>query len=415
MKRSLVLLAGAVVLAVALTACGGDDSTTAGTTTQAEESGAPSGEPIKIGTSLPLTGDFSEPGTDAKKGLEVWVKVVNDNGGLLGRPVELIVRDDASDQNLVVADYNHLISQEKVDLLLGTFSSFLNLPASAVAERNKMLYIETAGGSPEMFERGFKFLFFTQNAPGAEQADPFADWVKSLPDGEKPATAALVTVDDPFTAPVIERLKELLTEAGVEVVFDEIYPPDTTNFDSIASAINALEPDLIAQGSVFNDGVGLVRALITVGAQPKQFFQTTAPTLTEQYAKAIGADNTEGIFSSLSWDEDLDTAGNADFVAAHEEMFGAQPLEEAAAAFANAQVLQAAVEAIGNVEDQEAMADWLHSNEVETILGPISWDEVGRPQGSYILAQWQSGDLEIVAPADMATSESVVNPKPEWK
>ena len=125
--------------------CGGSDS--------GGGNGGDSNKPIRIGASLPLTGDFSEPGKAAQQGYQVWQKMVNDQGGLLGRKVEVIVRDDASDQNTVVSDYNALISRQKVDMLLGTFSSLLNLPASTVAERNRMLYVEPAGGAPEIFTR----------------------------------------------------------------------------------------------------------------------------------------------------------------------------------------------------------------------------------------------------------------------
>ena len=177
-------LAGAAVagLVLALAACGGDDGGGGG--------GGDSDEPIRIGTSLPLTGEFSQPGQAAKEGYEVWVEMVNADGGLLGRDVELVVKDDASNQNTIVADYNALISQDKVDLLLGTFSSLLNLPASAVAERNQMLYVEPAGGSPEMFSRDFKYLFFAQQATSDKQGKVFAEWVASLPEDQRPQTAA---------------------------------------------------------------------------------------------------------------------------------------------------------------------------------------------------------------------------------
>ena len=136
-------------LALAVTAliaagCGGDD-----------ESGD-SGEPMTVGLSLPLTGEFSQPGKAAQQGYQVWAEAVNKEGGLLGRQVELEIKDDGSDQNTVVADYNALIQKDDVDLLLGTFSSLLNLPASAAAERNRMLYVEPAGGAPAIFERDFQ-------------------------------------------------------------------------------------------------------------------------------------------------------------------------------------------------------------------------------------------------------------------
>ncbi|HZB34019.1 MAG TPA: hypothetical protein VE465_27910, partial [Streptosporangiaceae bacterium] len=75
---------------------------------------------------------------------------------------------------------------------------------------------------------------------------------------------------------------------------------------------------------------------------------------------------------------------------------------------------QAAVQAVGSL-DQDKLADWLHANQVQTILGPLRWSATGEPQSSFILAQWQSGSVEIVAPAEAATSNKIVNPKPAWQ
>src|SRR3954465_5856100 len=86
------------------------------------DNGGGSAKPLKIGASLPLTGDFSEPGKAAQQGYQGWAKMINDKGGLPGRKVPPVTKDDASNQNTVVSDYNALISSDKVDLLLGTFS-----------------------------------------------------------------------------------------------------------------------------------------------------------------------------------------------------------------------------------------------------------------------------------------------------
>jgi branched-chain amino acid transport system substrate-binding protein len=387
-----------LVIAVVAAGCGGDDD----------------GGTIKIGASLPLTGDFSEPGVAAQRGYEIWQEQVNEAGGLLGSDVEMIVKDDQSDQNLVVTDYNALIQNDEVDLLLGTFSSLLNLPASAVAERNQMVYVEPAGGSPEMFSRGFEYLFFAQQATADHQADLFAEWAGGLPADQKPKTAAYVIADDPFGGPVAEGIKEQLEAAGVDTVYSEVYPPETVNFDAIASAIAADEPDLIAQGSAgLADGVNLVRALIKVGYSPKQLFQASTPSFADQYSDAIGIENTEGVFYAVSYHVDSPTTGNEEFLAAYREKYDGDPAEDAADAYAAAQVLQAAVEAVGEI-DQEAIKDWLHENTVDTILGPLSWDETGAPEQAFLLAQWQAGDEEIVLPEDAATSDTIVNPKPGW-
>jgi branched-chain amino acid transport system substrate-binding protein len=410
------LVALFAVLLLVGAACGGDDEDGAetgatGATTGA--TGAPEGEPIKIGISLPLTGDFSQPGGAAEQGYRIWESLTNEAGGLLGRPVELVILDDASSQDTVVADYNRLISEDDVDLLLGTFSSLLNIPASAVAERNQMVYVEPAGGSPDLFDDGYEFLFFAQQATAPRQADPFVEWVLSLPEDQRPATAAYPSQDDPFALPVIESVRDQLTAAGIENVYETVYPPDTANFDTIANDIQASGAELVAQGAVFEDGVGLVRSFQRIDYNPPILFQTSAPSNSEQYAEGIGPENTEGVFYAVSWHQDTDTPMNAEFVAAYQERFDAIPAEDAADAFAAAQVLQAAVEAVGEI-DQAAIKDYLHANEVETVLGTLSWDETGAPQQSFLLAQWQGPQAEIVLPEEVATTDTVVNPKPDW-
>ncbi len=376
--------------------------------------GDSSSKPIVIGASLPLTGDFSQPGTASQKGYTIWQEMVNAKGGLLKRQVQLKVVDDASDQNTVVSDYNRLISQDKVGLLLGSFSSLLNIPASAVAERNRMVYVCPSCGSPKMFNRGFKNIFFAQPATAVHQADLFAQWVSGLPADQRPKTAAYPAQDDPFAAPVVEGVREKLEAAGVKTVYNKVYPADTTNFDAIASAVKASRADLVAQGAVFEDGVGLVRSFVKAGYNPRILFQTSAPSNGDQYSKGVGLANTEGVFYAVSWSPDSKYELNSDFVQAYQKKYGGVPEEDAADAFAAAQVLQAAVEAVGSL-DQTKLSEWLHGNKVNTILGPLSWDQAGAPQQAFILAQWQSGVSKIVLPQDQANAPKIVNPKPNWQ
>ena len=396
------------LVALALAGCGGDDDGGGG-------GGGGGGEPIKIGASLPLTGEFAEPGKAAKQGYEVWEAMTNEAGGLLGRDVQMVIKDDASNQNTVVSDYNALISKDKVDMLLGTFSSLLNLPASAVAERNRMLFVEPAGGAPELFDRGFKHLFFAQQATADKQGDVWAKYVTELPADQRPKTAAYPTLDDPFAQPTSEGIEKILSDAGIETVYRKTYTIDNPNLDAIANAVKATKADLVVNGATFEDGVGLVRALRKANYTPKMLYQTTAPSLGDQYSKAIGKDTTEGIFYAVSHSKEAETPGNPEFVAKYEEMFGGSEVpEDAADAFATAEVMAAAVKAVKSVErqDQLKLADWLRENNVETILGPLSWDEQGRPQGEFLVGQWQSGVPEIILPEEAATSDKIL---PTWK
>jgi branched-chain amino acid transport system substrate-binding protein len=376
-----------------------------------------SADPIKVGISLPITGSFSEPGTAAMKGYQIWADMTNKSGGLLGRKVQLVIKDDQSDQNTIVNDYNGLINNDKVDLLLGTFSSLLNLPASAVAEKFKMVYVEPAGGSPKMFNRGFQYLFFAQQATAPHQGDLFSKWVKSL--GGKVQTAAYPEQDDPFAAPVAEGIRAKLEAAGIKTVYQTTYSPDTTDFDTIASAIKSSGADIVVQGAVFDDGVGLIRSMNKVGYNPKALFQTSAPSEAATFTKAIGLANTEGIFYAVSWSPIAKGARypqNQTFLKAYQKKYGKKsiPAEDTADAFAAAQVLATAVKKAGKL-DQDAIRDWLHAHPVRTILGPLSWDTTGAPRQAFLLAQWQNGKSRIVAPKVVAESKKYVFPKPGWK
>jgi branched-chain amino acid transport system substrate-binding protein len=407
MRKYRLLPIALVALVLVVAGCSNNKSSGGG--------GGDTSKPLVIGASLPLSGDFAQPGEASRRGYTIWQDMVNKNGGLLKRQVQLKVVDDASDQNTVVSDYNRLISQDKVNLLLGTFSSLLNIPASAVAERNRMTYVCPSCGSPDMFNRNFKNIFFAQPATAVHQADLFAQWVTGLPADQRPKTAAYPTQDDPFAQPVVNGVKTKLQAAGIKTVYNKVYPADTGNFDSIAGEIKASHADIVVQGAVFEDGVGLVRSMVKAGYNPKALFQTSAPSNGDQYSKGIGAGNTEGVFYAVSWSPEAKYALNQEFVQAYKSKFGGVPEEDAADAFAAAQVLQAAVTAVGSVDDQSKISDWLHANKVDTILGPLSWDQTGAPQQAFILAQWQSGAAQVVLPQNVATSQKIVFPKPNWQ
>ena len=159
------------------------------TTVAACSSAAPTGSaaasasssPITIGMSLPMTGPVADVSKSGYQGYELWASQVNAAGGLLGRHVKLDMLDDGFDPSQTATDYTRLISADHVDLLLGTFSSLLNAPASAVAARQGMLYVEPSGGAATLFTRGFTDLFFAQPGTTTSLPDQFVSWIASLP------------------------------------------------------------------------------------------------------------------------------------------------------------------------------------------------------------------------------------------
>ncbi|MGW2095077.1 amino acid ABC transporter substrate-binding protein [Promicromonospora sukumoe] len=371
--------------------------------------------PIVVGVSLPLTGDFAEPGKGVQRGYEAWAAHVNENGGLLGRQVELVIVDDQSNADRVASDYERLINQDGVDLIFGPFSTRLVVPAAQVAQDYGFLFVEPAGAAAEVFEQGFDNLFYAAPAIADDHYDHLVEYVLALPEAERPETVAVASMDDPFAQGTAYGLRDQLADAGVEVVVDEVYPPNTTDFSGIAAKIADSEADLLIVGSQYQDGVNLVVALQQQGYQPQMAAISGAPTNAE-FPEAIG-EKTEGILAPTGYTPTAPYPSNQEFVEFYEAEHGSPPAEDEANAWTTGQVVAAAVEAVGcadpSAECQEQLVGWLKENEVETVVGPLSWDAQGRPQSAHLIQQYVDGEIKIVLPDDVKEAD-LLHPKPAW-
>jgi branched-chain amino acid transport system substrate-binding protein len=375
---------------------------------------ASAGDPILIGISLPLTGDFAEPGKGIQRGYEAWVKTVNAGGGLLGRQVKLKFLDDQSSADRVVSDYEQLIGKDKADLVFGPFSTRLVVPAARVAEEYGMLFVEPAGAAKKVFEQGFKNLFYAAPAVATDHYKYLAKYLLALPDATRPRTAAYASMDDPFAQSTAYGLKERLEAGGIKTVVNEVYPPSTTDFSSIAAKITASNADIVVGGSQYQDGVNLIIALQQLGYQPKLAAFSTAPTEAE-FAKAIG-NKAEGILAPTGYTPQSQFPSNLEFVKNYAAQFGGPPAEDEANGYTTGQVVAAAVKAIGCAEQGECqtkLVAWLRTNQVDTVVGTLKWDDKGRPLGAHMIQQWVGGKIQIVLPENLKEA-NMVFPKPAW-
>jgi branched-chain amino acid transport system substrate-binding protein len=413
--------------AIAFAGCSGATSSpSASTAPSAAASGAsaaptaacpipPCDKPIVIGVSQALTGDKSDPGTAIEHGYQVWVKEVNDAGGLLGRQLTLKEYDNQSLADTAVSQIERLATVDKVDLMFGPFSSALTIPTSAIAEKYKYAFIEGAGGAPGVFSRNFTYTFFVQPATAEHQADPFVAYIKSLPAGQRPTAAAYPQQDDPFVKATEDGAQATLEAAGIKTVYHDIYPPTQTDFASIAAAVKASGADVVLGGTIFGDAVAQVQAYASINYQPKAVYFTSGPSTTGPFEQALGT-KVNGITTGDGWIQNSKEPNNDKFVAEYHAMF---PTEtdipgEAAEGYSVGQVLQAAVMGTKSL-DNTVIATWLHANSVQTVQGMIGWDALGRPNGSYLLEQYIDGKLHVVAPAtDPNKDADPVFPKPNW-
>ncbi len=376
---------------------------------------ADSKPPIKIGISLSLTGDFADPGKAAQRGYELWAAEVNKAGGILGRQVQIKVVNDASSPDQVVTNYQNLITQDKVDIVFGPFSSLLTIPAARVAKRYGYSFIEPAGGGPKVFQQHLDNLFFVQPAPVVKGGDVFANYILSLPSDQRPKTAAYAKLDDPFAAPIADNIKTRFETAGIKTVYDETYPAESADLTPIVAGVVAANPDVVVSGTQSEDAFAQVKAMIQLKFNPKWLFMSNGANSPTEFPDKVGAKNTEGVFTSADWYPASTIAGSKEFIDAYIAMYGgtANDIDSTSAeAYSAGMLLEQVAQKTGTI-DNAVIIKTLHSGSWHTLVGDLSWDADGAPNGEYLLTQWIDGKLTTVFPASEA-QHAPVAPKPNW-
>ena len=358
--------------------------------------------PLKIGISLSLTGDFADPGKAAKLGYELWAAEINKAGGVLGRQVQIKVVDDASSPDQVVTNYQNLITQDKVDIVFGPFSSLLTIPAARVAKRYGYAFIEPAGGGPKVFEQHLNNLFFPPHSLHQTHE-------------KRPKTAAYAKLDDPFAAPIADNIKARFEAAGIKTVYDQTYPSESADLTPIIAGVAAANPDVLVSGTQSEDAFAQVKAMIQLKFNPKWLFMSNGANSPTEFPDKVGAKNTEGVFTSGDWYPASSMAGSKEFIAAYIAMYGGDATgidSTSAEAYSAGMVLAEVAKKTGKV-DNATIIKTLHSGVWPTLVGDLSWDADGAPKGEYLLTEWVDGKLTTVYPANQA-QHAPVAPKPNW-
>jgi branched-chain amino acid transport system substrate-binding protein len=372
--------------------------------------------PLVIGASVSLTGDFADPGKAVRAGYRLWADTVNAKGGVLGRRVEFKIVDDTSSPNQVVTNYQNLLNQDTVDLVVGPFSSLLTIPASQVAKRYGYAFLEPAGGGPKVFDQKLDNLFFVQPAPVVKQGDVFADWVLSLPAASRPKTAAYTELDDPFAMPVAENIRARFEKAGITTVYKQVYPAETQDYAPIMAKVAATKPDVLVGGTQSDDAYGQVKSLVQLKFSPKLMFLANGANAPVEFPDKVGVANTQGIMSSGDWFPGSTATGSAAFAAAYLKAYGGTVDtidNNSAEAYAVGQLLAEVAQKTGKL-DNATIISTLHQGSWPTLLGDLSWNAYGAPNGSFHLIQWQGGKLVPVFPTASAAGHTPLFPKPTW-
>lgn len=405
MKKMLLISTSLLLVSWIIAACA------APTPTSPAEPAAPSAaEPIKIGATVSLTGKYAESGKYYEQAYRLWEEQVNANGGLLGRPVEMTIYDDKSDPDTGVSLYEKLITVDKVDLILGPYTSTVINPVSGVAEKYKMLFLQGGGNSPALFERGFKYMFLTLPGLAADFPRMMMRYLESLPEAERPESAAVIFLDDQAQVSEAEGVKEELETLGIPVVYEEKVPQGVTDLTTTMSKVKETDAEVLFGHLFLPEGVLAVRAAKQVDYNPKAMWFSVGPAMID-WTETLGDDGNYA-WGSTMFLTNAKNPGLGDFVDDFQSKYERPPDYHAAGAYAAAQVLQAAIQATQSL-DNDVLRDYVATNDFPTVIGHLSWDEAGRPEPAVLLIQWIDGKQETIWPPEAATVDPMY-PVPSW-
>jgi len=348
---------------------------------------AQTGEPLKIGYSMALSGGLGPNGRSALLAQKIWEEDTNAKGGLLGRPVKLIYYDDQTNPATVPGIYAKLLDVDKVELIIGPYGTNLQAPAMPIAMQRKKVFITLLGTA---VNTAFNYVNYFSMVPTGP--DPKSSITKGFVDvavrqNPKPQTVAIVAADGEFALNPSEGARENVKAAGLSVVYDRRYPSATTDLVPVVRAIAETNPDIVIVCSYPPDSIGMVRAVAEVGFKPKMIggamvgLQSTA-------VKARLGPLLNGYYM-VPW------------------------------AYAQLQILQQAVVATTSLDDSK-LGDYIRANTFTTVLGDVRFGSNGEWARSRMLqVQFQnikSNDLAqfkdistqvVVAPAEYESGKVI--------
>jgi len=370
---------------------------------------------------LSLTGDFSADGQAFKQGYEIWAHDINAHGGLLGRQVKLVILNDNSSPTQVDTNYTDLITVKHVDLTFGPFSSLLTAPSAEVAHRYGYAFVEGAGGSPLVFSEKLPNVFDVA-LPVVKNFDPLVNWLKSLPAGQRPTTAAYPIANDTFAILQVQRAQGLLQQAGISTTYSKIFPEEVPDFLPNADLVAAKKPDVVILGSTaLPTAVSFIKDFEQQHYSPKVMIAASGPDNAQAFPPAVGGVAVaNGVMWPNAWYPGYPNATSQamvqEYVAKYHPQQGASGVPaDVAEAYSVGQVTAQAVTATHSLKGSKIIA-YLHSNvTLASVEGAVQFDSLGENvKAIAFIFQWQNGKQVVVLPVGAPGAVPIMYPKPNW-
>ena len=371
---------------------------------------------VLLGASVQLTGPVANTGRYYRDAYQLAIDKINAAGGvkIAGQPHKLVLRlyDNQSDVNLSVRQYTRLVTEDKVNLLLGPFASNFALADSAVSEKYKIPMVEGGGASDQIFARKFNYIFGTL-APASNYFGSTVEMLKSLK--PEPKSVALLYADDAFDVSVAEGTRPKLKQAGLNVVMDERYSTNATDFNSLLSQIKSKNVDVVLVAGHETEILNFVRQAKSLAVAPK-LYSFTVGVPSEDFRKALGKD-ADYAFGMTAWLPSTTLKdrwfGDAlQFAKEYKAKFGYDPDYHASSGAADVEALVQAMEDADSIDPQK-VRDALAKIKFDSLYGPIAFNAQGQIDLPQVVIQVQGNQLAEIYGAKGFVKQPKY-PMPAW-
>jgi len=370
---------------------------------------------IKLGCAISFTGKNSRSGKLYRDSYDMAVEQINKKGGVkVGNDtyqLKIVYYDDESDPTKSSKFVEKLIAEDKVDFLLGPYSSGITIPDSLVAQRYKVPMIEGGGASGKIFSRGNKYIFGTL-PPAGQYFKSTLEMLKTFKPA--PKTIAILYADDKFDVSVAEGTSELANEMGFNVVLHEKYAEAATDFNSILTKIKATGVEVVLVAGHTEESLNFTQQAKELNVSPKLISMTVGPSEAD-FRKSLGKD-AEYIYGVASWSTQMNFIGylfndTKEFVKLFKEKYNYDPDYHNASGIADVAIFKDAIERAGTL-DREKVRAAIAATNLSTIYGNVKFSENGQIQGTSVVLQILGGEIYQVYPNGV---KEPVYPFPSWK
>jgi branched-chain amino acid transport system substrate-binding protein len=385
-----------------------------------------SGEPIKIGFSMSLTGPLAANGKQALLGAEIWEEEINGKGGLLGRKVQLVHYDDQSNPATVPGIYTKLLDVDKVDLVIGPYATNMVAPAIPVVMQKGKVFIGLFALDANGEFHYPKYFSMLPSGPSPKESFSEGFFQAASEQNPKPQTVALAAEDAEFSRNAADGARNNIKKYGFKSVYDKTYPPSTTDFSPIIRAIQATNADLVVICSYPLSSVGMLLSANELGLKPKMIGGAMVGLQATVFKEKLKG-KLNGVVNYETWVPSPKLmAPAADFFKKYQaraQSEGVDPLGYYLGGwgYAYLQVLADGITGSKSVNDDK-IADYLRGNTFNTIMASGikfgkdgEWTKSGMLQVQYHdltdaanLDTWRGMSYQtVVSPADQTTGKLI--------